>query len=116
MASDNADSESINLQLADFLCDRQEEIVRAWMGRVQADARVAAESLTTNELRNHIPRLLDDLAALLRKFGSDDATARVEKDAAKHGIERWEQGFDAIELLREIAHLRGVLIYHLRIF
>jgi hypothetical protein len=111
-----ADADSINARLADFICGRQEEIIRAWLARVQADGGIGAESLTTNQLRNHLPRLFDDLADLLRRYASAEAVARTERDAEKHGRERWQQGFRLVELLREVMHLRAVFIYHLRVF
>jgi hypothetical protein len=111
-----ADADSVNAHLAEFLCNRKEEMIRSWMGRVQADRAIPAESLTTNQLRDNLPRLFDDLADTIRRYGSDDVADRTTKDAEKHGAERWLQGFELPQLLREIMHLRGIFIFHLRIF
>jgi hypothetical protein len=111
-----ADPDSVNGRLADFLCTRKEEMIRAWIEHVHTDASIPAEGLTTNQLRDHLPRLFDDLADSLRSYGTDHVAAQVAKDAAKHGSERWQQGYDVAQVLREIMHLRGVFIYHLRIF
>ena len=108
-----AHPDSVNGRLANFLCARKEEIIRAWMSRVRADPSIPSETLTTNQLRDHLPRLFDDLADTLRRYGSDTAAA---SDADKHGAERWQQGYNVGELLREIMHLRATFIYHLRIF
>ena len=108
-------SESVNERLADFLCARKDEIIRAWIGRVQADPSMDTK-LTTNQIRDHLPRLLDDLADTLRRHGNDRALEQTADDAEKHGVERWQQGYDVAKLLREILHLREIFIYHLRIF
>jgi hypothetical protein len=110
------DHDSVNARLADFICSRKEEMIRAWISRVTADRAVPSSSLTTNQLRNHLPRLFDDLADILRDYNSDGTVRRAERDAKKHGEERWEQGFSLVDLLREVMHLRGVFIYHLRVF
>ena len=114
--STEADAESVNGRLAEFLSSRKEEMIRAWIGRVNADPLIPSENLTASQLRNHLPRLLDDLAETLRRYRSPDVATRTEKDAEKHGRERWQQGYDLPQLLREIMHLRGVVIYHLRVF
>jgi hypothetical protein len=114
--SKEADADSINGRLAEFLCSRKEEMIRSWMGRVQADRSIAAESLTTNQLRDNLPRIFDDLADTILRYGSEDVASRAAKDAEKHGAERWLQGFELPELLREVMHLRSIFIYYLRIF
>jgi hypothetical protein len=110
------DADSVNAHLAEFLCSRKEEVIRSWMGRVQADPTIPAESLTTNQLRDNLPRLFDDLADTILRYGSEDVADRTAKDAEKHGAERWHQGFELPQLLREIMHLRTIFIFHLRIF
>ena len=115
-ASREPEPDSINAQLADFLCARREEMIRTWIGRLHADTAFADEELTLNQLRDHLPRLFDDLAELLRCYGSEGAVRRTSRDAEKHGAERWQQGFTLAALLREIMHLRAVFIYHLRVF
>ena len=114
--SSEPDPESVNAQLAEFICGRKEEIIRAWLGRVQADPVVPTAALTPNQLRDHLPRLLDDLADTLRLQGNERVAEQTEEHAEKHGIERWQQGYDVVKLLREVMHLRGVFIYHLRVF
>ena len=101
---------SVNEQLADFLYRRREEMIRAWMARVQADPAIPAESLTTKELRNHLPTLFNDLRDTLKRYGSGEVSDRASRDAEKHGAERWQQGYDLPQLLREIMHLRAVFI------
>ena len=114
-ASSDPQSEGVNERLADFVCARKDEIIRARIGRIQADESMQTE-LTPNQIRDHLPRLLDDLADMLRRHGSDRVVEQSTEDAEKHGAERWQQGYDVAKVLREIMHLRGIFIYHLRIF
>jgi hypothetical protein len=115
-APSDPQSESVNERLADFVCARKDEIIRAWVGRIQADESMKTEELTTNQIRDHLPRLLDDLADTLRRLGNDRVVEQTAEDAEKHGAERWQQGYNVAKLLREIMHLREIFIYHLRIF
>lgn len=111
-----ADPESVNHQLAEFLLERREEIIRAWVERVEADPAIHSESLSRRQLRDHLPQLFDDMAEALRAYGSQPSRDRFSRDADKHGVQRWEQGYQMPELLREVMHLRAVFIYHLRVF
>ncbi len=116
MRSSDPDPDSINSRLADFLCARKEEMIRAWLRRIEADPAIPAERLSLAQLRDHLPQLIDDLAETLRLYGSDDVAARAERHAAKHGAERWDEGFSLTELLREVMHLRAVFVYHVKVF
>jgi hypothetical protein len=106
----------VNAQLATFLCGRKDEIIRAWLARVRADGAMPTENLTTNQLRDHLPGLFDDLADTIRSYGSDNVEAQARQNAVKHGAERWQQGYTISQVLREIMHLRATFVYHLRIF
>ena len=116
MASREADSDSVNVRLADFLRARKEEMINGWLGRVQADPAMATRELSVSQLRDDLPQIFDDLAETLRRYESGDVVSRAERDSEKHGIARWRQGFQLREVLREIMHLRSIFVYHLRIF
>lgn len=108
--------DSVNARLADYLCTHREGIILEWLDRVRADPAIPTETLTTNQLKDHIPHLFDDLAATLRHYGSEVVAEKSEDDAETHGETRWQQGYELTELLRETKHLRTVLIYHLLAF
>ena len=111
-----APADSVNGQLTAFLCGRKDEIIRAWIARVRADSAMPTDALTTNQLRDHLPGLFDDLADTIRRYGSENVAAQARQNAEKHGAERWQQGYNISQLLREIMHLRATFVYHLRIF
>jgi hypothetical protein len=112
----STESVGVDELLADFLRARRDEIIRVWMDKVSADPAIHTGALTSAQLRDHMPRIIDDMAHAVRNHGREGATAQFDKDAEKHGAERWQQGFEVHELLREIMHLRAVFVYYLRVF
>lgn len=110
------DPAGVDELLADFLQARRDEIIRVWMDKVGADPAIHSGALTNSQLRDHMPRVIDDMAHAVRNHGREGATAQLERDAERHGAERWHQGYEAHELLREIMHLRAIFVYYLRVF
>ena len=111
-----AHSESVNARLAAYLSGQKEAIVNELVNRLRNSDAIRTHSLTTYQLRNHTPRILEDILSQLRHYGSETAAKQTGQDAAAHGAARWSQGFDLPELLRECSHLRAIFIYHLRVF
>lgn len=110
-------SSSVNVQLADHLCAGKAAIIHEWLERVRADAAImATESLNTRALTNHLPEIFDDLTNTLRLYGSEVVAEQSVKDAGVHGATRLRQGYELPEMLRELMHLRAILICHLRQF
>lgn len=108
---------SVNIQLADHLSAQKEAIITDWLARVRGDAAImATESLNTLALKNHLPEIFDDLTNTLRLYGSEVIAQKSVKDAEEHGATRLRQGYELPEMLRELMHLRSILIYHLRQF
>ena len=108
---------SVNVQLADHLGAQKEAIINEWLERVHGDAAiVASETLNTVALKNHLPEIFDDLTDTLRRYGSENVAEQALKHAGEHGAKRLQQGYELPEMLRELMHLRAILIYHLRQF
>jgi len=111
-----AHPDSVNARLAVNLYAHRDEIINEWLERVRGDPAIPTGTLTTEALKNHLPQLFDDLAETLRHYGSDRVAKQSGKDAENHGATRWRQGYELPEMLREIKHLRAILIHHLRVF
>ncbi|MFN0075315.1 MAG: RsbRD N-terminal domain-containing protein [Prosthecobacter sp.] len=108
---------SVNALLADYLSARKEAIINEWLERVRGDAAIiATETLNTKALKNHLPEIFDDLTDTLRRYGSEAVAEQTIKDAEEHGAARQQQGYELPEVLRELKHLRAILIYHMRVF
>ncbi len=109
-------ADTVNVRLAGYLCEHREGIILEWLDRVLADPKIATDSMTTGMLKDHVPSLFDDLADTLREYGNEAVAGRAARDADSHGSTRWKEGYSLSELLREIKHLRTVLIHHLLAF
>ena len=108
---------TVNVHFASNLEEKKDAIISEWLGRVRTDPAIrATEILNTVAIKNHLPQIFDDLTESLRSDGSEKLANDAAKDAEEHGAARMRQGYELTEMLREIKHLRGVLIYHLRFF
>ncbi len=87
----------------------------AWMELVKADTRlVTSDALPDPQLKDHIPKLL---AAMIESFRSGTpAVEEARSSAAKHGEQRWQQGYRLRELLLEIFWLRTALFREVAAF
>ena len=107
----------VGCHLSDFLSDRRQRIVTEWMEAVRLDPAVpAADELSLVQLQDHVPQILDDLNRSLSEALGPEIKERSAWRAATHAQLRWEQHYDISQLIREIADLRRVLIYHLAEF
>ncbi len=102
--------------LANALRADKNEIVRRWLDRIVARVTIEPNRLfPTEELLNHVPLLIDGIAAYLEsEVGALDAEDSVSGKAMELGALRHAQGFDAYEVLKEHELLTGVLFTSLR--
>jgi signal transduction histidine kinase len=76
-------------------------------------------SLPRAQLHDHIPALLLDFEQRLAAGGAAKAAdvkdaKKVQKgDAAAHGLQRWQQGFDLAEVTRELSQLNECVVVEL---
>lgn len=86
----------------------QETIVRDWTEKVTTDRRVNSDArLSYVQLIDHIPQIVEELR---------EAIARGEREAPmmtqgrEHGRQRWQQGYELKEVVRELTLLRVTLV------
>lgn len=107
---------SAYLALAQQLHERSDAILEKWLkATVRSPEVECTEEVTLIQLRDHVPRLLDDLSERLREH-TGTADRETAHDAAAHGYFRWQQGYDLAAVLRELSLLRAVLIDELHEF
>lgn len=111
-----AHPDSVNGRLAESLDSQRKDIINEWLERVRKDPAIPTDSLTLEQVRDHLPQLFDDLTKTLSRYGSEVVAEQSEKDGEEHGSARWEQGFELPEMLRELMHLRSILINRLGLF
>jgi len=88
-----ADPNSINGGLADYLGTQKEAILTEWRERVRADKKIlATRSLNTAAITNHLPEIFDDLVGTLRfdsshfwKGANNTASASAQARAGRNG-------------------------------
>ena len=95
-------------RLAALIVSKRELLLSWW--REQVRQLPSAKHLDVPTLNDHVPALLDELAVALRDV--DDQTiaeALVEGSPPIHGLERYEHGFDIVEVVSEYNILRGCI-------
>ncbi|MGA8708651.1 MAG: sensor histidine kinase, partial [Steroidobacteraceae bacterium] len=99
--------------LAGHLLERREAILQEWHRAVGADPQFASFSdLSRAVFNDHVPAVLGALEERLRRYGEggDEDTRLAERaSAAEHGLQRWQQGYDQRQAMREWTHLQVCL-------
>ena len=91
-----------------LLKNGQETIVRAWTEKVAADRRVKSdERLSYLQLVDHIPQIVEELEHVL---ASASGNAPAPREGGEHGRQRWRQGYELKEVVRELTLLRATLV------
>jgi two-component system, OmpR family, phosphate regulon sensor histidine kinase PhoR len=95
-------------RLAALIVSERESLLAEW--REQVRQLPSAKHLDVPTLNDHVPALLDELAVALRNV--DDQTipeALIEGSPPIHGLERYEHGYDIVEVVAEYNILRGCI-------
>jgi RsbT co-antagonist protein rsbRD N-terminal domain len=95
-------------ELSRLLQNGSETIVRKWTEKVISDRRVRSDArLTYAQLLDHVPKIVEELTHAL---ADGDRDARTLKEGREHGRQRWRQGYDLKEVVRELALLRATVM------
>ncbi|HEV3467722.1 MAG TPA: RsbRD N-terminal domain-containing protein [Pyrinomonadaceae bacterium] len=95
-------------QLSRLLQNGQEIIVRDWAEKVSADKRINSdERLSYLQLVDHVPQIVEELR---RALAEEPANGRMLRQGAEHGRQRWRQGYELKEVVRELTLLRATLL------
>jgi signal transduction histidine kinase len=95
-------------ELANLVEQRRKELLDEW--RRQVRALPSAAHLDTPTLNDHIPALIDELVASLRRASERTiAQALLQGTPPDHGLQREQEGFDIVEIVAEYNILRGCI-------
>lgn len=113
--SSDASLRATLVALADQLSQRREQILRNWGAALDSDPELASFSaLSRAQFNDHIPAVLGELEQRLRAYPAHEPAlpggARRMESAAEHGLQRWQQGFDQRQTMREWTHLQLCLM------
>ncbi len=97
-----------------LLRNGQETIVRTWTEKVTADRRVISdERLSYLQLVDHIPQIVEELHEAL---GEGRHEPVMLYQGREHGRQRWRQGYELKEVVRELTLLRVTLVEFLELY
>ena len=96
--------------LGQALAEKVEQVVEDWIRAVHQDAEIeSARQLAYEAVRNSLPEVLQELAALLSQHQNGDPE-ELEDKSLYHGFIRAQQGYDTAEIVREYRLLRQVVL------
>jgi signal transduction histidine kinase len=101
--------------LAARIREAREELTHRWLERISARVALDAHHVfPTDDLLDHVPLLIDGIAAYLEHPAQEVAAdAPVIGKAMELGALRHDQGFDEYQILKEFELLGGIIFAHL---
>ena len=102
--------QNILSKLGAYLLAHREEVIGEWLRAVERNPDItSSDVLRYEELVDHLPKLFENLAGLLKSPHSNPQRREVCRDARVHGKHRWRQGFRLEEVIREASTVRHIL-------
>jgi signal transduction histidine kinase len=103
--------------LSTFLHRQRRHLLKSWRDSLTRDPELTTSAtLSRAALDDHLPGILNGLEERLR---AEHALCAMQTDhpqrnlAAEHGLQRWQQGYDLRETMREWGHLQLTLLAQL---
>ncbi len=95
-------------ELATLIEHERDALLSQW--REQVRQLPSAKDLDTPTLNDQVPTLLDELAAAFHSASDQTITEEIrEGSSPAHGMQRYQDGFDIIEVVAEYNILRGCI-------
>ena len=86
----------------------QETIVRDWTEKVASDRRINSDArLSYLQLIDHVPQIVEELQQAIAR---GEREAPMMSEGREHGRQRWRQGYELKEVVRELTLLRVTLV------
>ena len=85
-----------------------ETIVQKWTEKVTSDKRINSDArLTYVQLIDHVPQIVEELRLALSDASPE---GKMLKEGREHGRQRWQQGYELKEVVRELTLLRATVM------
>ena len=100
-------------EIGRLLASGSEQIVRDWSEKVMSDRRVKSDAqLSYVQLIDHVPEIIAELKTAMQNGMEEEELF----EARKHGRQRWRQGYELKEVIRELILLRATLLEFLETY
>jgi hypothetical protein len=88
-----------------------ETIVQKWTEKVTTDKRINSDSrLSYVQLVDHVPQIVEELRLALVSSNGNSGNGVMLQQGREHGRQRWKQGYELKEVVRELTLLRATLM------
>jgi signal transduction histidine kinase len=99
--------------LVEHLADEQSLIGERVVSAIRSSGEIlSSERLTDQQLIDHFPRLFADLIEYFLREVDPGTRSRTIEAALNHGTTRWQQGYDLVEVIRELALVERSILDH----
>jgi hypothetical protein len=100
-------------EISRLLASGSEQILRTWSEKVMSDRRVQSDAqLSYVQLIDHIPQIIEELKHAMATSMPEESL----RQANNHGRQRWQQGYELKEVIRELILLRATLLEFLETY
>ena len=94
-------------EISRLLANGSETILQKWTEKVATDRRVRSDAgLSYVQLIDHVPQIVEEL----RRALASPQGATALREGGEHGRQRWHQGYQLKEVVRELTLLRATLM------
>ncbi len=99
------------MRLSEFIQANGAAILEDWLAALRREAPAQARALDRPALIDHMPRVLADLAEVMKTRDEQPALVEIaDEHADEHAVERIDQGFLVSNVVREFAVLRSSIL------
>ena len=99
--------------LVEHLTGRQSLIGEQVVSAIRSSSEISSsERLTDQQLIDHFPQLFADLVEYILTDHDPSTRRRTVEAASNHGMTRWQQGYELVEVIRELGIVQGSVLEH----
>jgi signal transduction histidine kinase len=103
----------VNRYLVEHLVGRHSLIAEQVVLAIRSSSEIASsERLTDQELIDHFPQLFSDLVDYFLTDADPATRQRTVEAALNHGMTRWQQGYQLVEVIRELGIVEQSILDH----
>ena len=103
----------VKRHLVEHLAGQQSLIGEQVVLAIRSSSEISSsERLTDQQLMDHFPQLFADLVEYFLTEADPGTRRRTIEAALKHGMTRWQQGYQLVEVIRELGIVQRSILDH----